>query len=144
MNRLSLYKDVLLLDFLQGFDILFALVHNHTPMKLLIVDDDIGLAHMLRDSLSAKAYSIDLAHDGGEGSFMGKMYSYDAILLDYSLPKKDGLAICKDIRGAGKTTPIIFLSVIDSIDTKIAALDHGADDRSRRHSGRFRRGGLRL
>ncbi len=97
-------------------------------MKILIVEDDKSLADMLENSLKAKAYSVDIASTGGDGSFMGKSYDYDAILLDYSLPKKDGLTICKEIRMAGKTTPIIFLSVTDTIETKIAALDHGADD----------------
>ncbi len=97
-------------------------------MKLLIVEDDKSLADMLENSLKAKSYSIDLASTGGDGSFMGKSYDYDAILLDYSLPKKDGLTICKEIRMAGKTTPIIFLSITDTIEMKVAAFDHGADD----------------
>lgn len=97
-------------------------------MKILIVEDDRDLSLILKDSLIAQNYSVDVAPDGGEGSFLGKSYEYDAILMDYSLPKKDGLAVCKEIRGAGKTTPIIFLSVIDTLETKIAALNHGADD----------------
>ncbi|MEN9524209.1 MAG: hypothetical protein RL536_278 [Candidatus Parcubacteria bacterium] len=97
-------------------------------MKILIVEDDKDLAAMLEANLKSKSYSVDLAPTGGDGSFMGKIYDYDAILLDYSLPKKDGLAVCKEIRAAGKTTPIIFMSVTDAIETKIAAFDHGADD----------------
>lgn len=97
-------------------------------MKILIVEDDSDLAHILKESLMARDYTVDVASDGGEGSFLGKSYEYDAIMLDYSLPKKDGLAVCKEIRNAGKSTPIIFLSVIDSLETKIAALNHGADD----------------
>jgi len=97
-------------------------------MKILIVDDDKGLADMLRNNFKTKSHSVDVAYDGGDGSFMGKSYDYDTILLDHSLPKKDGLTICKEIRSAGKTTPIIFMSVVDSVENKISALDHGADD----------------
>lgn len=97
-------------------------------MKILIVEDDSNLAQVVKNSLIAKEYTVDIASDGGEGSFLGKMYDYDAILLDYSLPKKDGLSVCKDIRASGRTTPIIFLSMTDAVDTKVAALNHGADD----------------
>ena len=97
-------------------------------MKVLIVEDDKSLANMLESSLKSKSYSVDVASTGGDGSFMGKSYEYDAILLDYSLPKKDGLTICKEIRNAGKTTPIIFLSITDTIEMKVAAFDSGADD----------------
>lgn len=97
-------------------------------MKILIVEDDQDLAQALKESLIAEHYAVDLASDGGDGSFLGKSYEYDTILLDYSLPKKDGLRVCKEIRSAGKSTPIIFLTVIDDLETKIAALNSGADD----------------
>ncbi len=97
-------------------------------MKILIVEDDQNLANIMKDSLTAKSCTVEIASDGGEGSFMGKSYEYDAILLDYSLPKKDGLTICKEIRTAGRSSPIIFLSVTDTTEIKVAALNNGADD----------------
>ncbi len=97
-------------------------------MKVLIVDDDKILSEVIRKSLVEKSYVVDMANNGGDGSFMGKSYEYDAILLDYSLPKKNGLTICKEIRAAGKNTPIIFLSVNDDTDLKVSALNSGADD----------------
>ena len=97
-------------------------------MKVLIVEDDPNLAQVIKKSLIAKEYTVDLAVDGSEGSFLGKSYDYDVIMLDYSLPKKNGLDVCKEIRGVGRTTPIIFLSIIDSLEIKVAALNHGADD----------------
>lgn len=97
-------------------------------MKVLIVEDDPHLAQLVKKSLIAKNYAVDIASDGSEGSFLGKMYDYDVIMLDYSLPKKDGLAVCKEIRSAGRTTPIIFLSVIDDLKVKVSALNQGADD----------------
>lgn len=71
---------------------------------------------------------VEIADNGSEGSFMGRSYEYDAIILDHALPGKNGVTVCKEIRGIGKTTPIIFLSINGDTDVKIAALDSGADD----------------
>ena len=97
-------------------------------MKVLIIEDDKATAEMIRAGLSSCSYIADVSFDGVDGSFMARSYEYDAIVLDHSLPKKNGLIVCKDIRGAGKSTPIIFLSGLDAVETKIEALEHGADD----------------
>lgn len=97
-------------------------------MKYLIVEDDKVLAETVRDWLSANMHTVEIAPDGGEGSFLGKNYDFDAIILDYSLPKKDGLVVCKEIRAAGKLSPILFLSTTTDTDVKVAALENGADD----------------
>ena len=97
-------------------------------MKILIVEDDKATAEMVRDGLSSYSYTTDVSFDGADGSFMARSYEYDAIVLDHSLPKKSGLVVCNEIRGAGKSTPIIFLSGLDATETKIEALEHGADD----------------
>ena len=69
-------------------------------------------------ALTAELHTVEVASDGGEGSFLGKSYDYDAIILDYSLPKKDGAVVCKEIRAAGKTAPILFLSNTTDTDIK--------------------------
>lgn len=97
-------------------------------MKILLIEDDIVTADSVKAGLLPIGWTVDHAADGAEGSFMARSYEYDVILLDYSLPKKDGLAVCKEIRSAGKTSPIIFLSITGSTDTKVLALEHGADD----------------
>ncbi len=97
-------------------------------MKVLIVEDDVATAEMVRNGLASYLYTTDVSFDGADGSFMARSYEYDAIVLDHSLPKKSGLTVCKDIRAAGKTTPIIFLSGLDAGETKIEALEQGADD----------------
>ncbi len=97
-------------------------------MKFLIVEDDKAVAQTVREWLTADMHTVDVASDGAEGSFLGKNYDYDAIILDYSLPKKDGLAVCKDIRAAHRTSPILFLSTTGDTDVKVAALEGGADD----------------
>jgi len=97
-------------------------------MKILVVEDDRDTAEMVRNGLVSGNNTVELASDGSNGSFLGRSYDYDAIVLDYSLPKKDGLSVCREVRAAGRSTPIIFLSVNDDQETKIAAFDLGADD----------------
>ena len=97
-------------------------------MKILIVEDDKDISRILKDGLSSDSFTVEIAEDGNEGSFLARSYKYDAIILDNSLPKKSGLALCKEIRTAGKSVPIIFLSVTSDTDTKVAALEAGADD----------------
>ncbi|MEK7646402.1 MAG: response regulator transcription factor [Patescibacteria group bacterium] len=97
-------------------------------MKVLIVEDDQALAENVRLGLGAKSHIVDVATNGADGSFMGRSYPYDAIILDHALPKKDGLTVCREIRASGKSTPILFLSVIGDTDTKVRAFEEGADD----------------
>ncbi len=97
-------------------------------MKILIIEDDPSIANILRIGLQPDAHAVDIAHNGNDGSFMARTYDYDVILLDDALPGKNGITVCKDIRGIGKTTPIIFLSVTGDAESKVQALDTGADD----------------
>lgn len=97
-------------------------------MKILVVEDDPATASMVKSGLTADLHNVELASDGKDGAFLGKNYTYDVIILDYSLPGKDGLSICKEIRALGKTTPILFLSVNNDTTLKVSALNAGADD----------------
>ncbi|MES2314835.1 MAG: response regulator transcription factor [Patescibacteria group bacterium] len=97
-------------------------------MKILLVEDDPSISDALSLGLRADTHAVDIAPNGNEGSFLGRNYDYDCILLDHSLPGKNGLTVCSDIRGAGKMTPIIFISVTGGVETKVLALDSGADD----------------
>jgi two-component system OmpR family response regulator len=97
-------------------------------MKILVVEDDPSVADALCMGLQSDSHAVDIARDGKDGSFLGRTYDYDTIILDHALPGKDGLTICKDIRGIGKTTPIIFLSVTNDTQTKVQAFEYGADD----------------
>ena len=99
-----------------------------TSMKILIVEDDKEIARVVRDGLSSDSHTVEIAEDGNEGGFLARNYEYDLIILDNSLPKKSGLTLCKEIRTGGKPVPIIFLSVNNDTDTKVAALESGADD----------------
>jgi two-component system OmpR family response regulator len=97
-------------------------------MKFLIIEDDKSVAETVREWLTANMHTVEVATDGAEGAFLARSYDYDAIILDYSLPKKDGLVVCNEIRAAGKTSPILFLSATGDTDVKVAALESGADD----------------
>jgi DNA-binding response OmpR family regulator len=97
-------------------------------MKILVVEDDRETAESVRSGLAAGNNLVEVASDGVDGSYLGRCFDYDAIVLDYSLPKKDGITVCKEIRASGKKTPIIFVSNTYDTDTKITALKNGADD----------------
>lgn len=97
-------------------------------MKVLLIEDDLSLAQTIKTNLASESHVVEIAEDGADGSFLARSFDYDAIVLDNSLPKKDGLTVCKEVRSSGKSTPIIFLTVDDTLETKLSAFDNGADD----------------
>ena len=97
-------------------------------MKFLIVEDDLNAATVVKDSLVAFSHTVEISGDGSDALFLAKSYDYDAILLDNSLPGKDGLSVARELRSAGKATPILFMSVDGETDTKLQAFKNGADD----------------
>ncbi|MDE2188823.1 MAG: response regulator transcription factor, partial [Patescibacteria group bacterium] len=97
-------------------------------MKLLLVDDDAELLEIVRDNLQSEGYIVDTASDGRTGSYMARTNHYDLIILDYSMPEKNGAVVTMELRNANILTPILFLSVIDDIDKKVNVLNGGADD----------------
>jgi DNA-binding response OmpR family regulator len=97
-------------------------------MKILFVDDDANLRKIMKENLEAESYTVDVAPDGKKGSYMARTNHYDLVILDYSMPEKNGAVVIQEIRGAGLATPIMFLSVIDDVEKKVAVLQSGADD----------------
>ena len=95
-------------------------------MRLLIVDDEEILIDLLQKTL--KNYALDAVTDGEQGWIYGSTYPYDLIILDWCLPKLDGLSLCQRFRNHGYHTPILLLTVRNSSSEKIRALDAGADD----------------
>ncbi|MEM1393360.1 MAG: response regulator [Cyanobacteria bacterium P01_H01_bin.150] len=95
-------------------------------MRLLIVDDEEILIDLLQRTL--KNYALDAVTDGEQGWIYGSTYPYDLIILDWSLPKLDGLSLCQRFRNHGYRMPILLLTVRNSSPEKIKALDAGADD----------------
>lgn len=97
-------------------------------MRILIVEDNKDISNFLKVSLENECFAVDAANDGEKGSFLALTNDYDLIILDYVLPKKDGRQVCEEIRKAGKTVPILVLSVISEVPTKVDILNIGADD----------------
>lgn len=99
-------------------------------MKILLIEDDVHLADAIRSGLEQKAHVVDILHDGndGENRILARQEDYDIIILDLTLPGKNGFEICKHVRSLGATIPIIILTGRAEIDDKVTALDSGADD----------------
>jgi len=97
-------------------------------MRLLLVEDDALLGDGLRAGLALDGYSIDWVRDGEAARLALLAEEYAACVLDLGLPRRDGLAVLKDLRGRGKHTPVLILTARDTIDDKVAGLDAGADD----------------
>lgn len=97
-------------------------------MRILLIDDDEILIDILEKTLTEQNYTIDAVTDGQQGWLYVSTYNYDLILLDWSLPKLDGISLCKRIRHYGYDTPIFMLTARHSSQEKTYALDVGADD----------------
>ncbi len=97
-------------------------------MRILIIDDDKDVRDFVKVGLEAESFVVDEAADGEKGSYNARTNDYDLIILDLTLPKKDGYTVCKEIRGAGLSVPIIMLSVINNVQEKTRLLNSGADD----------------
>ena len=97
-------------------------------MKILLIEDDDVLIALLTRSLSSQHYIVDVVKDGEMGWTYASTFDYDSIVLDIMLPKLDGISLCKRLRGAGYTTPILLLTSQDNTTAKVQGLDAGADD----------------
>ena len=98
------------------------------PMRLLIVEDDPNMARFLQKGLQEERYAVDVASDGEEGLLLASVSPYDLIILDIMLPKLDGLTVCNRLRADRRTTPILLLTARESVESKVAGLNGGADD----------------
>lgn len=96
--------------------------------KILLVDDDVKLCETLVDWFEHELHKVDCVHSGADGKDFLATYSYDVIILDWTLPDTTGIEICKDFRKNGGTTPILMLTGKGDIADKESGLDSGADD----------------
>ena len=97
-------------------------------MKILLVEDDERIARALAEALSDQNYAVDIAIDGEEGWAYVEAYQYSLILLDWMLPKLDGIHFCQRLRQHGLHTPVLLLTAKDTSTGKVIGLDAGADD----------------
>ena len=97
-------------------------------MRILVVDDDRRLCSIVKRGLVEEAYLVDIAYDGEEGEYFAEVNSYDLVILDIMMPKKDGLEVCREIRAKKISTPILMLTAKDAVEDRVKGLDAGADD----------------
>lgn len=95
---------------------------------MLLVDDEVGLAHAIARGLRAEGHSVDLAHDGISGRDAAQEGGYDVVVLDIMLPGLHGYRVLEELRDSGVTTPVMMLSAKDGEYDQADAFDLGADD----------------
>ena len=96
--------------------------------KILLVEDEKELAHVVAEWLTLERHTVETASDGSDASDRLKIYEYDLIVLDLDLPLVSGLEVLRELRGRGRATPVLILTGKGGIADKEAGLDAGADD----------------
>jgi two-component system copper resistance phosphate regulon response regulator CusR len=97
-------------------------------MRILLVEDEDNVARFIRKGLTEQAYAVDVASDGEHALELAETTDYDAVILDLMIPDPDGVAVCRTLRAAGSSLPVLMLTARGTVDDKIAGLDAGADD----------------
>jgi two-component system, OmpR family, response regulator len=97
-------------------------------MRVLLVEDDRGLAARIAEFLRAENFAVDVASNGEDGKHLGETESYDAAVLDLGLPKVDGAAVLRAWRAAGLSLPVLILTARDGWSEKVDGFKAGADD----------------
>ena len=92
-------------------------------MAILIIEDEKKLVDILKKALKNERFSVDVAYDGQTGLEKGLKNNYSLIILDIMLPKKDGFAVCKELRARHIHTPIIMLTARGSVEDRVTGLD---------------------
>src|SRR5262245_58485208 len=102
--------------------------YSSKHMRILLVEDEERIDAFIRKGLQEELYTVDVARDGAEALDIALGAAYDLIILDVRLPGRDGIAVCRELRSQGNTTPVLMLTARDSIDDRVRGLDAGADD----------------
>ncbi len=95
---------------------------------ILVVDDDPDMLTVVRDSLTDEGYTVIAVSDGVAALIAASQHAFDAAAIDVMLPEMTGFEICRRLREAGKSFPVILLTARDAVDDRIFGLDSGADD----------------
>src|SRR5690242_14681784 len=97
-------------------------------MRVLVVEDERGLAHAIAEGLRQYALAVDLAHDGAEAQAKAAANDYDVVVLDRDLPRVSGDEVCTSIVSSGLGTRILMLTAASAVRERVAGLGLGADD----------------
>jgi two-component system OmpR family response regulator len=96
--------------------------------RLLVVEDDLKLAHTIQRGLERDGYVVDLAHNGDDAVTAAGVRDYDAVILDVLLPGLDGYEVCRALRESDRWVPVLMLTALGDVQDRIRGLDTGADD----------------
>jgi len=97
-------------------------------VRLLVVEDDVKMAALIRRGLVEEGAAVDVARSGEDALWMAASTPYEAVVLDVMLPGIDGFETCRRLREAGIWAPVLMLTARDAVDDRVAGLDGGADD----------------
>ena len=98
-------------------------------MKVLLVEDEVPLARVMKKAFEEEGFTVDATHDGESGLFNAESGTYDAIVLDLMLPRLNGIDVLKKLRtNTQVATPVLILTARDTLDDKLKGLNAGADD----------------
>lgn len=97
-------------------------------MKVLLAEDDVRMAGLIRRGLEEEEYQVDVAADGETAAQMAEEGTYSVLVLDVMLPGLNGFEVCRRLRGAGVWTPVLMLSARSAVEDRVQGLDAGADD----------------
>ncbi len=97
-------------------------------MRVLVVEDEVKMAGLLRRALEEEGYAVDIASRAEDALWLGTEHAYDAMVLDVLLPDGDGFDVCRRLRETGRWSPVLMLTALDSVPDRVAGLDAGADD----------------
>src|SRR3954453_4106448 len=97
-------------------------------MRVLLAEDDSRVARFVARGLREQSYAVDVVEDGEAALYQASVATYDVIVLDVMIPKVDGLEVCRQLRAAGVSTPVLMLTARDTVEDRITGLDSGADD----------------
>ena len=97
-------------------------------MKILVVEDEKKVAGFIKRGLEEEGYEVDLAHDGEEGVRCALQQSYNLLIMDVMMPRKDGLTAVRELRQHGMPAPVLMLTAQNSTEDVVAGLDAGSDD----------------
>ena len=97
-------------------------------MKVLVVEDDLDLARVLKRALEDDGHVVDVANDGLTGETMASDAGYDVLVMDRMLPHKEGQEVVRDLRQAGVATPVLILSALDGVEHRVQGLNAGSND----------------
>jgi two-component system OmpR family response regulator len=97
-------------------------------MRILVAEDDVRMAGMLRRGLSEDGYTVDVVGDGADAIWQATEHDYDAIVLDLMLPTADGFEVCRTLRANNRWSPVLLLTARTDVSDRVRGLDSGADD----------------